>query len=115
MQTTYTRAQLEKGVPEDDAIGQSVKRSYYRDRCGDVALVMKPYYLLTGYTTGTSHGTPHEYDTHVPLLVYGTGRPPGRRRDAVTPEAAAAILAHGLGVNPPVDAEAPVPDNLFGK
>jgi hypothetical protein len=49
----------------------------------------------------------------VPLLVFGPGIRPGVRHDRVTPQAAAAILAHGLGIAPPARAEAPVPAGLF--
>jgi hypothetical protein len=63
--------------------------------------------------TGTTHGTPHPYDTHVPLLVYGPGVRAGVRQEAMTPQAVAAILAHGLGVSAPARAEAPLPEGLF--
>jgi hypothetical protein len=63
--------------------------------------------------TGTMHGTPHEYDTHVPLLVYGPGVRPGVRKEAVTPQAVATVLAPALGIKPPSCAEAPVPDGFF--
>lgn len=63
--------------------------------------------------TGTNHGTPHDYDTHVPLLVYGPGIRSGVRHDAVTPQAAAVILAHALGIKPPAKADVDVPADLF--
>ena len=67
---------------------------------------LKPYYLFsTGINRGTTHGTPYPYDTHVPLMVYGTGIRPGTRNEAVTPQAAAAILAHGLGIAAPAKCE----------
>jgi hypothetical protein len=114
IQAAYTRTQLLAGVNKDDAIGQCVRRSFHPERCGDVGFVLRPYYLLYHRQTGTTHGTPHRYDTHVPLLVYGTGIKPGARKDAVTPSATAAILAHALGIKPPAKAEAIVPDGLFG-
>jgi predicted AlkP superfamily pyrophosphatase or phosphodiesterase len=115
IEAVYTRSQLRDGVLQDDAIGQRVKRSFHPERSGDVLIVTKPYYLMDTYQTGTTHGTPHEYDTHVPLMVFGPGVRLGERREAVTPQAAAAILAHGLGVPPPRDAEAGVPEKLFGE
>jgi hypothetical protein len=115
IQAAYTRTQLLAGVGKDDAIGQSVRRSFQPERCGDVGFVLKPYYLLYPRLTGTTHGTPHPYDTHVPLLIYGPGIKPGVRKDAVTPEATAAILAHALGIKPPAKAQAKVPEKLFGE
>ncbi len=109
----HTRSRLLRGVPEDDAVGRRVLRTFHPQRCGDVAVVVKPYSQITSYLTGTGHGTPHEYDTHVPLLVYGPGVAAGPRRDAVTPLAAPVILAHALGIDPPAAAEVPVPEGLF--
>jgi hypothetical protein len=113
--TAYSRTQLLHGLPKGDAIGESVRRSFYPERCGDVVGVLKPYYLLTSRMTGTSHGTPHAYDTHVPLLVYGPGIPGGIRDEAVTPQAVAAIFAQALGIPPPAAAEARVPESLYRK
>ena len=113
IETAYTRTQLLHGVPPDDAVGQAVRRSFYPERCGDVAVVLKPYYLFSSLFMATTHGTPHDYDTHVPLLVFGPGVRAGIRQDRVTPQATAAILAHGLGIAPPARAEAPVPADLF--
>jgi hypothetical protein len=109
----FTRSQLLAGIPANDAIGRSVLRSFYPERSGDVRLLEKPYYLLASKLTGTNHGTPHEYDTHVPLLVYGSGIRPGVRHDAVTPQAAALIMARALGIKPPAKADAVLPANLF--
>jgi hypothetical protein len=100
-------------LPEDDVVGRKVRRSFYPERSGDVVVVTSPYYLLTTYLTGTTHGTPYSYDTHVPLLVYGPGVRPGIRHDEVAPQAAAAIFARALGIQPPSGADTPVPPGLF--
>jgi predicted AlkP superfamily pyrophosphatase or phosphodiesterase len=113
IQSVYTRTQLLHGVPADDAVGQAVRRSFHPDRSGDLMIVLKPYWLFSSLLMSTTHGTPHPYDTHVPLLVLGPGVRPGVRQDRVTPQAAAAILARGLGIDPPAKAEAPVPESLF--
>jgi hypothetical protein len=113
VQDAYTRSQLLTGVASDDAIGQSVRQSFYPERSGDVRIIEKPYYLLTTYLTGTSHGTPHAYDTHVPLLVYGPGMRPGVRRELITPQVAPVILAQALGIKPPAQAVPAVPASLI--
>ena len=112
--TAYTQSELKRGVDAEDALGQRVLRSYYPDRCGDVLIVLKPNWLLSStFKTGTTHGSPYGYDTHVPLLVYGPGVKAGIRRERVPPTAIAAIFAQSLGIKPPPDAEAPVPKGLF--
>ena len=111
--TAYTRTQLSGSLPEVDAIGQRVRRSFHPERSGDVTIVLQPYWLSSRYPTGTTHGTPHSYDTYVPLLVYGPGVWSGVRKDPVTPEAIAAIFARVLGIRPPVTAAADVPEGLI--
>ena len=111
----YTRDDLAKDIPDTDPIGQRVKRSYYPDRCGDVAVIVEPYCLLTTTPTGTSHGQPHSYDTHVPLLVFGSGVKAEVRKDAVTPQATAAILATAAGIKPPKMSAYPAPRGMFNK
>jgi hypothetical protein len=110
----YTRTQLAGAGPKGDPVGQAVRRSFRPDRSGDVAVVLKPHYIPTEDLAGTTHGSPHPYDTHVPVLVYGPRARPGRRAEAITPQAVAAILADALGVAPPAGAEAPLPD-IFQK
>jgi hypothetical protein len=69
--------------------------------------------LVTPYPDGTNHGTPHEYDTHVPVLVYGAGVPPLGKRDApVSSLVVAPILARSLGIDPPAGAKEKVPEEL---
>jgi hypothetical protein len=113
VQAAYTYTQLKAGVPKEDAVGRMVQRSFHPERSGDVVLVVKPHYLFGTFLTGTNHGSPHPYDTHVPLLVYGPGVKQGARRERVTPQAAAAILARALGIKPPAGAEVGVPEGLF--
>jgi hypothetical protein len=111
--TAYARTQILRGIPESDSIGAQVHRSFYPERSGDVEAVLKPYYLCTSKLTGTHHGTPHPYDTHVPLLVYGPAVVPGAHSESVTPLAIAAILSKALGIRIHQGGEAPVPDRLF--
>lgn len=113
--TAYTRADLMQPANADDAIGRRSRKSFNPQRSGDVSVVFKPYHLSTTYLTGTTHGTPHEYDTHVPLVVYGANVIPGRRHDPVTPQAIAAIFSHALEIAPPAMAEAPLPEKLLTK
>lgn len=110
----YTRKQLTGDVPAEDAIGRRVKKSYYPERSGDVVVVLKPNYLLTDEAAkGTSHGSPHFYDTHVPLLVFAPDVVGGRREEPVTPQHAAVIAAKYLGVPVPKDCEYALPTTLL--
>ena len=106
-------------------MGSRVRRSFWQpaghqaERCGDVYVVLRPYYLPTAKPfnptnpeTGTTHGTPFNYDTHVPLLVYGPGISGGVRTEPITPQATAAIFSRWLGLRLPDKADFPVPATL---
>jgi hypothetical protein len=112
--TAYTRTQLTTVQPMNDPLAERVRRSFHPERCGDLTVIPKPYHFFaSAFATGTTHGTPYEYDTHVPLLVYGPGIVGGKRTELVTPQAIAAIFARGLGVAPPDRATAEVPKSLI--
>ena len=114
IRTAYTRTQLLQGAPRNDRIGQAVWRSFHPERSGDVVPVIEPYHLFgSALGTGTTHGTPHDYDTHVPLLIYGGGIRRGIRKELVTPQAVVPVLAHALGIKPPASCEAALPQGLF--
>jgi len=51
--------------------------SFYPARSGNVYYELRPYVLLTEEPTGADHGSPWAYDTHVPLLWFGTSIKPG--------------------------------------
>lgn len=108
---TFTRGQLAGEFAPDDDLAQRMRKSFHPDRCRDVAFVIEPYHLL-GSGTGTTHGTPYPYDTHVPLLAYGPGVLGGRRTEAVVPQQAAVLTANFLGI-PPRDCEYALPTTLY--
>jgi arylsulfatase A-like enzyme len=72
-----------------------------------VQYALKPYWMAAssgGYST--THGSPHEYDTHVPILVYGPRWvKPGKVDAPVEVADIAPTIARWLGVPPPAAAE----------
>lgn len=67
----YTAHQMwenyyDKGVP------YILQNGYNQKRSGEVLFVYKPAFISYSHT-GSSHGSPEIYDTHVPLLFYGKG------------------------------------------
>lgn len=110
--TAFTQADLQTKEMPTDSILRKVRASFHSQRSGDVLVVTKPKYLAYNLLGGTSHGSPHAYDTHVPLLVFGPGLKVGSRKDEVTPLAAAAIAARFLGVPTPAGI-VPIPQGLF--
>jgi len=94
-------------------LGQRVLRSFHPERSGEVTVVLQPYHFFSSQWSGTTHGSPHDYDTHVPLVIYGPQVRPGLRKQRVSPEAAAVILAEALGIPGPAKAAVGVPAGLW--
>jgi hypothetical protein len=114
--TAYTRRQLSAGPMAKDPLGERVRRSFHAERSGDVAVILRPFHPLSGqYETGTSHGSPFPYDTHVPLVVFGAGVAGKVHDEVVTPQTLAVILAHALGIAPPAEAKTALPKGLFAE
>ncbi|HEX6982484.1 MAG TPA: alkaline phosphatase PafA [Balneolaceae bacterium] len=68
------------------------QRGFMHERSGDVYIQLKPGWLDSDYPTGTSHGSPYNYDTHVPLIFYGWNIPHGKTaRKTVIPQIAPTI------------------------
>lgn len=73
--------------------------SYFPGRSGDLLVVPKPYWLVSGTPAGqarsygTGHGTPYYYDQHVPVLLMGWGIRHGEYFSRVTPADIAPTLA----------------------
>ncbi|MGF1559601.1 MAG: alkaline phosphatase PafA [Flavobacteriaceae bacterium] len=49
-----------------------LQNGYNQKRSGDVLIVLRPD-VISYSRTGSTHGSPQIYDTHVPLLFYGKG------------------------------------------
>jgi arylsulfatase A-like enzyme len=71
IERVYTREQLLQHGAMADTIDNYVARGFYPSRSPDVFAIQKPYWLFGD--GGTSHGTPYNYDSHVPLIFWGAG------------------------------------------
>ncbi len=79
-QACYSREQILDGRATG-LIGERVFNGFNGERSGDVVLVYKPYTINWGGKSGTTHGSPYAYDSHVPVLFYGAPFKPGRYAD----------------------------------
>lgn len=101
------------GPPLTDPLARRVQLGWHPDRSGDVVMVHRPY-LLPGKNdfkgNAAGHGTPHDYDTHVPLLAFGAGVPRlGERQEPTSSLSLAAVVCKALGIDPPAEAKEPLP------
>jgi predicted AlkP superfamily pyrophosphatase or phosphodiesterase len=55
-----------------DLIKSMAQNGFDSSRSGDVVYILKPGYIEYGMT-GTTHGSPYTYDTHVPAIFFGAG------------------------------------------
>lgn len=95
----YTRDQLLRAQVPDDRIGRRILRGFNAQRSGDLEIVLEPYWMRQ--TTGTTHGTPYNYDAHIPLILMGQRIEPGQYANHVALNDLAPTLATLLGVEIP--------------
>ncbi len=102
----YTRSELAARSRMADPHFAQMTKSWNADLSGDVQYALKPYWMMTSSSSNTTHGSPHAYDTHVPILMYGpTWIKPGRVDQRVEVVDIAPTLARLLRVDAPAAAE----------
>ncbi len=67
----YTARQMMNGQ-FTEGIPAILQNGYNQKRSGDLTMVFSPS-VIQYSRTGSTHGSPYVYDTHVPLLFYGKG------------------------------------------
>jgi predicted AlkP superfamily pyrophosphatase or phosphodiesterase len=95
----YTRAQLLQGDAGQDPVSRRVSSSFFPSRSGDVIATLEPYWIYGA--TGTTHGSPYNYDTHVPLIFMGPGIKPGLFDEGASTNDIAPTLATLLEIETP--------------
>jgi len=86
-----------------DPIIRKAALSYVTSRSGDLMVVPKEYWFLGGrnVAAATTHGTAHDYDTHVPMILLGGAVKSARSFANVTPADIAPTLGSLAGVRLP--------------
>jgi hypothetical protein len=95
----YTATEVRLGEVSRDMVGTAISYGFYGKRSGDLYIIQEPYYLYGA--TGTSHGTPFDYDSHVPVIFMGLGIKPGHYYEKVAVNDIAPTLAAIAGVEEP--------------
>jgi predicted AlkP superfamily pyrophosphatase or phosphodiesterase len=86
-----------------DPMVRSAALSFMASRNGDLMVIPKEYWFMSPRAVmGTTHGSPYEYDTHVPVIFLGGAVKPGRSKANVTPADIAPTLADFAGVKLPM-------------
>jgi len=71
----YTRDQLLRGEVGNDRVASRVLRGFNSQRSGDLEIILEPFWMRQA--EGTTHGTPYNYDAHIPLILMGSRIAPG--------------------------------------
>jgi predicted AlkP superfamily pyrophosphatase or phosphodiesterase len=95
----YTKSQLAAGEVPNTALGRKYLNSYSPE--GSWYVLGVPDIYTIGPGKGTDHTSPYNYDTHVPLLLFGIPFQAGTYRTSVEPIDLAPTLASLLGINAP--------------
>ncbi len=95
----YTRTQLLNDAVQSDPVGTALRNGFNAQRSGSLVMVLEPYW--TTVASGANHGTPYDYDTHVPMLFLGLRIKAGRYDSNVAPNDIAPTLATILDIETP--------------
>jgi hypothetical protein len=95
----YTRDQLLRGDVAGDRVSQRVLRGFNAQRSGDLEILLEPYWIRQA--SGATHGTPYNYDAHIPLILMGRRIKAGEYHDHVALNDLAPTLATIVGVEIP--------------
>ena len=92
----YSADDLTSTAPTDDAMLRAWRLSYYAGRAGDFVVSPRENYLTRA--TGTTHGSPYDYDVRVPVVLLGSRIRAGQYEQAASPVDIAPTLASLTGV-----------------
>jgi predicted AlkP superfamily pyrophosphatase or phosphodiesterase len=109
----FTRGQLMAGRAMGDVIGRRVQNGFHPLRGADLVIILEPYWIYGESGGGTTHGTPYNYDTHVPVIFMGAGIKPGRYNKRAAPNDIAPTLATMLDVEIPSGSSGRVLDEML--
>jgi len=105
---------LERGTSSFDPLRTKFFFGTNKKRSGDAWIVFNPGWLSHD-TKGTSHGSPFEYDTHVPLVFYGMNVNKGEYRGLVEITDIAPTIANQLKIMFPNGSFGRVIEGVFKK
>jgi len=101
VQRVWTSAELTPDRATNDRDLEMQRASYLPSRSADFVVQRTPGFVAR--MSGTNHGTPYPYDTHVPLILRVPGAAPRRIDRPVATVDLAPTLAALLGLRPPRD------------
>jgi len=95
---------LRRGNLPDSDLYRAVTNNFNSKRSGDVYIVFEPNWFINdfdGLTVASTHGSPWNYDTYVPIVFAGAGLTAQIVDRAVQTIDVAVTLSAYMGIKPP--------------
>ena len=70
----WTYDELYHAQFETHSLENHFKKQLYPERSGQIIVQTHPYNIITKWKYGSTHKTPYACDTHVPLIVFQSGK-----------------------------------------
>ena len=113
VKNVYLEEEIQRAGVSDYYLA-TIAKGYDPVQNGELVLLFKPGFVeYSG--TGTTHGSPYSYDTHVPLIFYGWGIPKGESYAKKVITEIAPTLAQKLKIPFPNGTEAEVLQEVLKK
>lgn len=97
----WLKSEVKAGLPPGTPFADLLRNHLIDDLSADIITVQARNWLYGSRASGTTHGTPYEYDTHVPILFHAPGYETGRVDTLVSVVDIAPTLARMLGIPEP--------------
>jgi len=118
----YTKEYIKRVYTEEEIMASSgndtlldfLSKGYDPTQNGEICFVYKPGYIEYG-VTGTSHGSPYTYDTHVPIIFYGWNIKKGSTQDRKEITQIAPTVTQLLKITMPNSTKGKVLTELFNE
>jgi predicted AlkP superfamily pyrophosphatase or phosphodiesterase len=105
VQAVFTREQL-LGDDKTTPYLEAMRKSYDPTRAAQLQIVLKRNWIFSYRPGGSTHGSPYDYDNHVPLLFWGPGYVgQGEMKERVDMADLAPTLAGIAGLRAPAQAQ----------
>ena len=105
VENVYTHDDLLSGPAAGGEYDRLYANAFYQRRSPHLIVRFKEYYFIETVGETAWHGSPYDYDRHVPVLFMGSGIKPGRYHEPSGPEDIAPTVAALLGVKMPLESD----------
>ncbi len=97
----YFRHEMMSTGPSSKPFMQKYRNSYYPPRGEDFQYLIREHCIISSRSSGTTHGSPYRYDTHIPLIFWWNNAVPQKITREVHSVDAAPTIAKFAGISFP--------------